>query len=73
MAKDQPLAIPNVVADADLHDIHRRGTIDGVRVVVTDKPIRDADIAAVVEQLNEVGGAHNAVMIDSRSPAPTFR
>jgi hypothetical protein len=72
MAKDQPVAIPYVISNTNLYDIHCFCTIDRMGVVVTDEPIRDTYIAAMIEQLNEISGGHGTVVNDLKSRAAPF-
>jgi hypothetical protein len=52
VSKDQPATFPHVIADANFHNVHRLGTIDCVGIVFAVNPVSDADIAAMVEQLD---------------------
>jgi hypothetical protein len=54
VSKDQSAFLPDVVADANLHNVHLLSTINRVRIVVAANPVGHTDIAAMVEQLNQI-------------------
>jgi hypothetical protein len=54
VSKNQALAFPNVVAPANPHNIHCLGAIDRFCIVLAANPVGHADIAAMVEQLDEI-------------------
>lgn len=37
IAEDQALALPNIMADADLHDVRRLGRTNGMGVIIIAK------------------------------------